>query len=202
MEDEAGGAAEGFGEQPDQLGSELDRLERKYAITPDELAGPGLDEPDYDDWDDDEDEDDDEPSYSGPLNASAVTLLAQEDAVKDAELARDRRGRFKDQRPLVQTWIYYEESPRSAIGSRIAQAQDENWGDALWNPYSRAYDAHLAAMDVESRTESDVEAGGMTAIYLVDLRYWELNPKARAADYSDRRWRHRSRWARIKRRFY
>jgi len=137
---------------------------------------------------------------SGKPDAAEAALLAQEDAAKDATLARRRRGGpLRHHQPLIPVMrLDWEAGTGSAFESRFRRWRRRRWGEELWPRYARAYEMQLAAMDVEVRTAAlDPFTDGWDAAWLIDLRYWEPNPKVDPADPLERGWRPRSQWIRF-----
>lgn len=130
---------------------------------------------------------------------SEAVLLAQEDAVGDADLARRRSGGpLRHHQPLVPIMrLDWEFGTGSAFESRFRQWRKRRWGEEVWPRYARAYEAQLAAMDIEVRTATlDPFTDGWDTAWLIDLRYWEPNPRVDPADPLEKGWRPRNRWIR------
>lgn len=137
---------------------------------------------------------------SGKPDASEAVLLAQEDAVEDANLARRRSGgSLRHHRPLIPVMrLDSEFGTGSAFESRFRQWRRRRWGEEVWPQYARAYEAQVAAMDIEVRTAAlDPFTDGWDSAGLIDLRYWEPNPRVDAADPLEKGWRPRSRLIRL-----
>jgi hypothetical protein len=194
-------------EHAPSLHAQLRRLEEKYAIPADDpdrdqqlRASLSLEEEiDLDEAELREEEIESgerEPDYEGPLDANEVSLLGKEDALEVAKEARERSRKDGATKAIL---LSGDESWGLGIfENRVWQARAEHWTDALWNSYVRSFNAQLGAMDIEMILRGNTEYEGWSSAYVVDLRKWERNPKAKPSGELSDQWRRRGRWQRFR----